>query len=105
MKHLLFFDQFMQKKGYRADLENSTKAVLKAGLTPKKHIKVPKGGKDPAKAERLTKVKAAEIELTVAKVVESTVACLAYDLFHKLNNDSITALHARVFLIITQFGL
>jgi hypothetical protein len=60
VKHLMAFDQFMEKKGHRADLEKAAKAVLSKGLTLKKHSKVPKGEKDPAKAERLTKVKAAK---------------------------------------------
>ena len=75
----------MEKKGYGADLADT---VLKVGLTLKKHIKVPKGESDPAKAIRLTIVKAAERELNVAKVVESTVACLAFDLFCKLTKDN-----------------
>ena len=87
VKHLMSFDRLLEKKGYGADLADAAKAVLKAGLTLKKHVKVPKGGNDPAKAIRLTEVKAAEKELTVAKVVESTVACLAYDLFRKLTKD------------------
>jgi hypothetical protein len=88
VKHLMSFNWFMQKKGYRADLESSAKAVLKAELTLKRHSKVPKGEKDPAKAIRLAEVKAAEKELTVAKVVKSTVTCLAYNLFHKLTKDN-----------------
>jgi hypothetical protein len=88
VKHLMSFNWFMQKKRYRADPESSTKAVLKAELTLKRHSKVPKGEKDPAKAIRLAEVKAAEIELTVAKVVKSTVTCLAYNLFHKLIKDN-----------------
>ncbi len=48
VKHLMSFDQLMEKKGHRADLTDAAKAVLKAGLTLKKHIKVPKGEKDPA---------------------------------------------------------
>ncbi len=87
VKHLMSFDQIMEKKGYGADLADTAKAVLKAGLTLKKHTKVPKGEKDPNKAIRLTKVKAGERELSVAKVVESTIACLAYDLFCKLTKD------------------
>ena len=61
VKHLMSFDQFMEKKGYGADLESAAKAVLKVGLTLKKHSKVPKGEKDPAKANRLTKVEAAKM--------------------------------------------
>ncbi len=71
----------MGKKNHRADLAEADKAVLKVSLTLKKHAKVPKGESDPDKAVRLIEVKAAERELIAAKVVESTVACLAYDLF------------------------
>ena len=88
VEHLMSFDQLMEKKGYRADLADAAKAVLKVGLTLKKHTKVPKEENDPEKAVRLTKVKAAERELSAAKVVESTVACLAYDLFCKLTKDN-----------------
>jgi hypothetical protein len=87
VKHLMSFHRLMEKKGYRADLADAAKAVLKMGLTLKKHSKVPKEEDDPDKAIRLTKVKAAERELNSAKVVESTVACLAYDLFCKLTKD------------------
>ena len=85
------FHRFMEKKGYGADLESAAKAVLKVGLTLelKKHSKVPKGKRTQlkTKADRLTKVKAAEKELTAAKVAESTIACLTYDLFRKLTKD------------------
>ena len=60
VKHLMSFNRFMEKKRYGADLENAANAVLKAGLILMKHIKVPKGKKDQAKADRLTKVKAAK---------------------------------------------
>ncbi len=53
----------------------------------KKHAKAQAGEKDPAKAERLTKVEAAKVRLINTKVTESTLACLAYDLFHKLLRD------------------
>ncbi len=43
--------------------------------------------KDPAKAKRLTKVEAAKVRLINAKVAESTLPCLAYDLFCKLLRD------------------
>jgi hypothetical protein len=81
------FDRLLEKKEYGALLADAAKAVLKAGMTLKKYLKVPKGENDPAKATRLTKVKAVEKELTAAKVVESTVTCLTYDLFHKLTKD------------------
>jgi hypothetical protein len=87
VKYLMSFDRLMEKKGYGADLADTAKAVLKTGLTLKKHTKVPKEENDPAKAIRLTKVKAAERELSVATVVESTVVCLADDLFCKLIKD------------------
>ena len=88
VKHLVSFDRLLEKKGYRALLADAAKAVLKAGMTLKKYLKVPKGENDPSKATRLTEVKAAEKELTAAKVVESIVACLTYDLIHKLTKDN-----------------
>ena len=60
VKHLMAFDHLVEKKGYMANLADAAKAVLKAGLTMKKHVKVPKGGNDPARAIELTKVKAAK---------------------------------------------
>jgi hypothetical protein len=80
IKHLMSFDHLMEKKEHRADLAEAARAVLKVSLTLKKHAKVPKGESDPDKASKLIKVKAAK-ELTAAKVVESTITCLAYDLF------------------------
>ncbi len=74
------FGRLMEKMEHRADLAEAAKAVLKASLTLQKHAKVP-GESDPNKANRLIEVKAAERELTAAKVVESTITCLAYDLF------------------------
>jgi hypothetical protein len=53
----------------------------------KKLAKAQTREKDPAKAKRLTKVEAAKVRLINAKVVESTLACLAYDLFCKLLRD------------------
>ena len=87
VKHLMTFDRLLDKKGCGADLADAAKAVLKVGMTLKKHLEAPKGENDPAKAKRLAKVKAAEKELTAAKVVESTVLCLTYDLFRKLTKD------------------
>jgi len=55
VKHLMFFDHLLEKKGYGSDLADAAKAVLKASLTLKKHTKVPKGEEDPDKAIRLTK--------------------------------------------------
>jgi hypothetical protein len=87
IKHLMAFDRLMEKKEHKADLAEAARAVLKASLTLKKHAKVPKGESDPEKAARLIEVKAAERELTAAKVVESTITCLAHDLFRKLTKD------------------
>jgi hypothetical protein len=87
IKHLMSFDRLMEKKEHRAHLTEAAKAVLKVSPTLKKHFKVPKGESDPDKANRLIKVKAAERELTAAKVVESTITCLAYDLFQKLTKE------------------
>ena len=87
IKHLMSFDRLMEKKEHRADLAEAAKAVLKASLTLKKHVKVPKGKSDPDKAVRLIKVKAAERELTAAKVIKSTITILAHDHFQKLTKD------------------
>ena len=77
VKHLMSSDGLLEKKGFGSDLADAAKAFLKAGMTLKKYLKVPKGENDADKATRLTEVKAAEKELTAAKVIESTVACLA----------------------------
>jgi hypothetical protein len=81
MKHLMSFSQFMEKKGYKADLEVASKVTLSVTTALKKHVKAQPQEKDPAKAERLTKVKAAKVRLINAKVAKSMLACLAYDLF------------------------
>jgi hypothetical protein len=78
---------FMEKKGYKADLEVVSKVTLSATTALKKLAKAQTGEKDPAKAERLNKVEAAKVRLINAKVPESTLACLAYDLFRKLLRD------------------
>jgi hypothetical protein len=78
------FFQFMEKKGYKADLEAAAKVTLSMTTALKKLAKAQHGEKDPAKAKRLTKVEAAKVRLINTKVVESTLACLAYDLFCKL---------------------
>jgi hypothetical protein len=88
IKHLMAFDRLMEKKEHKADLAGAARAFLKASLTLKKHAKVPKGESDPEKAARLIEVKAAERELAAAKVVESTIMYLAYDLFRKLTKDN-----------------
>jgi hypothetical protein len=87
VKHLMSFFQFMEKKGYKADLEAAAKVTLSATTALKKLAKVQTGEKDPAKAKRLTKVEAAKVRLINAKVAESTLACLDYDLFCKLLRD------------------
>jgi hypothetical protein len=60
---------------------------LSATTALKKLAKAQTREKDPAKAKRLTEVEAAKVRLIHAKVAESTLACLAYDLFHKLLRD------------------
>jgi hypothetical protein len=60
---------------------------LSATTALKKFAKAQTGGKDPATAKRLAKVEAAKVRLINAKIAESTIACLAYDLFHKLLRD------------------
>ncbi len=78
---------FMEKKGYKADLEKASKVTLSMTTALKKLAKAQHGEKDPAKAERLTKVEAEKVRLINAKVAESMLACLAYDLFCKLLRD------------------
>ncbi len=87
VKYLMSFFRFMEKKGYEADLEAATQVTLSATTALKKLAKAQTGEKDPAKVKRLTKVEAAKVRLINAKVAESTLACLAYDLFHKLLRD------------------
>jgi hypothetical protein len=87
IKHLMSYDRLMEKKEHWADLAEAAKAVLKASLTLKKHSKVPKRESDPDKAVRLIGVKAAERDFIAAKVAESTITCLPYDLFRKLTKD------------------
>jgi hypothetical protein len=77
----------MEKKEYEADLEAAPKVTLSATTALKKLAKAQHGEKDPAKAKRLTKVKAAKVRLINAKVTESMLTCLAYDLFRKLLRD------------------
>jgi hypothetical protein len=81
------FFRFTEKKGYEADLEVAAKVTLSATTALKKLAKAQTGEKDQAKAKRLTKVEAAKVRLINAKVAESTLACLAYDLFCKLLRD------------------
>ncbi len=87
MKHLMSFFHFMEKKGYKADFEVASKVTLGMTTALKTLAKAQHGEKDPAKAKRLTRVKAAKVRLIKAKVAESTLACLTYDLFCKLLRD------------------
>jgi hypothetical protein len=88
VKHLMSFAGFMEKKGYEADLKAASKVTLSATTALKKLAKAQTGEKHPAKAKRLTEVKAAKVKLINAKIAESTIACKAYDLFCKLlRND------------------
>ncbi len=77
----------MEKKGYKADLEAASKVTLGTTTALKKLPNSQHGEKDPAKAKRLTRVEAAKVRLIEAKVTESTLVCLAYDLFPKLLRD------------------
>jgi hypothetical protein len=87
VKHLVSFFHLMEKKRYEADLKAASKVTLGATTALKKLGKAQHGEKDPAKAERLTRVEAAKVRLIEAKVAESTLVCLAYDLFCKLLRD------------------
>jgi hypothetical protein len=87
MKHLMSFFHFMEKKGYKADLEVASKVTLGATTALKKLAKAQHGEKHPAKAKRLTRVKAVKVRLIEAKVAGSTLEYLAYDLFCKLLRD------------------
>jgi hypothetical protein len=87
VKHLMSFASFMEKKGYKADLEAASNVTLSVTTALKKLAKAQTGEKDPAKAKRLTKVEGAKVRLINAKVTESTLACLAYDLFCKWENS------------------
>ncbi len=88
MKHLMSFFHFMEKKGYKADLEVASKVTLGTTTALKKLAKAQHGEKDPAKAEILTRVEAAKVRLIEAKVTESMLACLAYDLFVNCSETS-----------------
>jgi hypothetical protein len=87
VKHLMSFTRLMEKKGYKADLEAASKVTLSMTTALKKLVKAQTREKDPTKAKRLTKVEAVNVRLINAKVVESTLACLAYDLFRKMLKD------------------
>ncbi len=87
VKHLMSFFRFMEKKGYEADLKAASKVTLSANTALKKLVNAEHGEKDPAKAKRLSRVEAAQVRLIEAKVAESTLACLPYDLFCKLLRD------------------
>ncbi len=87
VKHLMSFFHFMEKKGYEAECKKASQVTLSATTALKKLAKAQHGVKDPEKAERLNKVEAAKVRLINTKVVESMLACLPYDLFHKLLRD------------------
>jgi hypothetical protein len=87
VKPLMSLFHFMEKKGYKADLGKASTVTLSMTTALKKLAKAQHGEKDPAKAKRLTKVEAAKVRLINARVVESTLACLTYDLFCKLLRD------------------
>jgi hypothetical protein len=89
VKHLMSFFRFMEKKGYKADLEKASQITLSVTTALKKLAKAQHGEKDPAKAKRLTRVEATKIRLINTKVAESTLGCLAYDLFRKLLRDEL----------------
>jgi hypothetical protein len=103
VKHLMSFFHFMEKKGYKADLEAASKVTLSTTTALKKLAKAQTREKDPAKAKRLTKVEATKVRLINAKVVESMLVWLAYDLFCKLLRDEpkiqldqiVTDMHAK----------
>jgi hypothetical protein len=48
VKHLMSFTQFMEKKGYKADLEAASKVTLSATTALKKLVKAQTREKDPA---------------------------------------------------------
>jgi hypothetical protein len=77
----------MEKKGYEKDFKAAAKVTLSAAKALKKLAKAQHGEKDPAKAKKLTRVEAAKVRLINATAAESTLACLAYDLFRKLLRD------------------
>ncbi len=51
VKHLMSFTRFMEKKGYKADLEVASKVTLSATTALKKLVKAQPGEKDQAKAK------------------------------------------------------
>jgi hypothetical protein len=63
VKHLMSFFRFMEKKGYKADLNAAAKVTLSATTALKKLAKAQTGEKDPVKAKRLTKVEDAKVRL------------------------------------------
>ena len=81
------FNQYSEKLGYEeAKLEVASKATSIAYQSHKKANKEKPGEKEnaTAKATRLAKVKAVKVKLEKPQIAESTIACLAYDLFRKL---------------------
>jgi hypothetical protein len=88
VKHLMSFFHFMEKKGYKADLEKASKVTLSMAIVLKKLAKAQHGEKDPANAERLTKVEAAKASLIDAKVAET---CFRVSLMTSFVNCSETS--------------
>jgi hypothetical protein len=60
VKHLMSFFHFTEKKGSKADLKKASKVTLSMTTALRKLAKAQHGEKDPAKAKKLTKVKAAK---------------------------------------------
>ncbi len=52
VKHLMSFFRFMEKRGYKADLEAASKVTLGATTALKKLAKAQHGEKDSAKAKK-----------------------------------------------------
>jgi hypothetical protein len=57
VKHLMSFFHFMEKKGYKADLEAASKVTLGVTTALKKLAKAQHGEKNPAKAEDLPELR------------------------------------------------
>ncbi len=51
MKHLMSITRFMEKKGYKADLEAASKVTLSATTAPKKLVKSSTRGERPRKSQ------------------------------------------------------
>jgi hypothetical protein len=50
VKHLMSFSHFMEKKGYKADLEKTSQVTLSGTTAPNKLAKAQHGEKDPAES-------------------------------------------------------